>query len=77
VIGADGSNLALVCTATEQNYCQPQPASTVARALVAGQWRRATSVSGDMHGITVGFDDTPATAVLRFTPHAGHGVLEV
>jgi hypothetical protein len=77
VIGADGSNVALVGTATEQNYCQPQPVSTVARALVAGQWRRATRVSGDQHRITVGFDDTPATAVLQFTPHAGHVVLEV
>ena len=70
VIGADGSNLALVCTATERDYCQQEPVSSVARALVAGQWRRARSVSADDHRVTVGFDDTSATAVLRFTPHA-------
>lgn len=77
VIGADGTNLAFVCTATGLNYCRQQPPTAFARALVAGQWRRATSVVADGDRITVAFADTPATATLAGTTHPRHLVLKV
>ncbi|MDY0169476.1 MAG: hypothetical protein RBS80_23240 [Thermoguttaceae bacterium] len=77
VIGADGANQAFVCTATGEDYCNRQPATAFARALVEGQWRRAASVNADGERIAVTFADTPATATLAVTAHARHLVLKV
>ena len=77
VIGADGTNRALVDLATDQDYCQRTPAAPVARAKIADRWHDAASAAGEGDRVTVAFAGTSATATLGVTMHPRYFVVEV